>query len=416
MKSEAHTVEDCLEILAGLKDQSKFQVDSSDQTILQSIARQVFKGTALTDRQYAVVKEKLLKYKDQYTALDYNFDLAIESLRMPLRVIDRSKYIKVIDNKDVYPNTPYESYKEKWQWIKIRFPFSKKLILLIEALPKNNYYHEKGSHEHYFKLTENSVFEIVDRFQNKEFEIDTILLDLYEEIMEMKNNKEKYVPGIYNLKLKNLNQKAIDVMISSIGEPTSDNLALYYDREDMYGLRYFDTDELDKSIFKLTSLSQKIVRRNKHNVLVNSTVYTFNNLAESLLELDRFPLIVLLNEEFAYDQLCTVHRAFNGFIDNNESTVLFRLDNETNSDFNEYIKKYNLNSPLDKNTKIVYISNNKVPKPLVKSDWQPEAMLLMSSIRLTGKIAPLSEQLDLVIHYDSNASQFTRFSSGIEEL
>ena len=415
MKSEAHTIEDCLEILAGLKDHAKFQIDNSDQTILQSIARQVFKGTALTDRQYAVVKEKLLKYKDQYTALDYNFDLAIETLRMPLRAIDRSKYIKIVDTSDVY-NKVYESYKEKWQWIEIRFPFSKKLITLIDALPKKFYYHEKGSHQHYFKLTESNVFEIVDVFQNKEFDIQTDLIDLYKDILEMKNNKEQYIPGIYNLKLKNLNQKAIDVMISSIGEPTHENLALYKDREDMYGLHHFDQDALDKSIFSLTSLSQKIVRRQKHNVLVNSTVYTFGNVAESLLELNRFPLIVLLNEESAYDQLCAVHRAFNGFIDNTESTVLFRLDNDTNSDFNEYIKRNNLNSPLDNNTKIVYININKVPKPLIKSEWQPQAMLLMSSIRLTGKIAPLSEQLDLVIHYDNNASQFTRFSNGIEEL
>lgn len=419
MKNAARTIEDLLETFAGLKGQEKFHIEPSDATIMYSIARQVFKGTALTDRQYAIVSEKLKSYKEQFTALDYNFELAIETLRMPLRVIDRSKYIKIVDTADVYENTIYESYKEDWKWIAVRFPFSKKLIVLIENLPritKSDYFHKKGSHIHFFKLTENNLFNVIDAFRNKEFDIDQTLISLYDEILEIKNNKEQYVPGIYNLKLKNFNQRAIDVMLSTIGEPTVDNLALYKDREDIFGLHHFDEDKLDQSIFKLTSLSQKIVRRTKHNVLVNSNTYTFNNLAESLLELNRFPLIVLLNEEYAYEQLNTVHRAFSGFIDNSKSTVLFRLDNETNSDFNDYIKRNSLNSTLDKDTKIVYININKVPKPLVKSEWSPQAMLLMSSIRLSSKVLPLSNQLDLVVHYDSSTSQFTRFGSGIEEL
>lgn len=415
------TVEDYLELLVGLKEQSKFQLESSDISFLQSIARQVFKGVALTDRQHLVVKEKLKKYKNQFRALDYNFsDDELDNLRLPLRHIDRSKYIKVVDSTEVFgSNKIYESYKSNWEWIAVRFPFSKKLIVLIEELPKStkyNYEHEKGSHTHYFKLTESNVFNIIDSFQNKEFDIDSTLLDLYKEISEMKNNKEQYVPGIYNFKLKNLNQKAIDVMISAIGEPTVENLALYKDREDIFGLHHFDEPELDQSIFKLSNLSQKLVRRTKHDVLVNSNTYKFNTLAESLLELNRFPLIVLLNDDYAYEQLSTVHRAFNGFIDNTESTVLFRLDNETNSDFNNYIKRNNLNSTLDKNTKIVYISINKVPKPLIKSDWTPQAMLLMSSIRLNSKVSPLKDQLDLVIHYDTGTSQFARFGNGIEEL
>ena len=34
----------------------------------------------------------------------------------------------------------------------------------------------------------------------------------------MKNNKDDYIPGVYNLKLKNLNNKAINHIISAIGE------------------------------------------------------------------------------------------------------------------------------------------------------------------------------------------------------
>ena len=58
MKNVANTIEDLLEILAGLQGQGQIQIDPNDATIMHSVARQTFKGTALTDRQYNLMKEK----------------------------------------------------------------------------------------------------------------------------------------------------------------------------------------------------------------------------------------------------------------------------------------------------------------------------------------------------------------------
>ena len=144
-----NTVEDYLELLVGLKNSSMFKIESSDISILQSIGRQVFRGTALTDRQYSLVKEKLLKYKDQFDN-NSNFEVELENLRMPLREIDRSKYIKVCDYDNPFPNTPYHLHKSDRKWIKVRFPFSKKLIVELDKIEKvGDYHHTKGSHEHY---------------------------------------------------------------------------------------------------------------------------------------------------------------------------------------------------------------------------------------------------------------------------
>ena len=172
MKNVANTIEDLLEILAGLQGHCKMQINSSDANIMHSIARQVFKETALTDRQFALMKEKLQVYRDQFTALDYDFDKAVETLRQPLRHIDRSKYIKIVDTLDVYGELPYEAHKKKWKWIKVRFPFSKKTILLLYNIPKKDYHHNKGSHEHCYKLTEQNIYNVIKCFKDKEFEID----------------------------------------------------------------------------------------------------------------------------------------------------------------------------------------------------------------------------------------------------
>ena len=91
MSNYLHTIEDCLETIAGLSCDSRIEIDKSDKTIMYSIARQVYKGSALTDKQYALMKTKLATYKNQFLENKFdNFDIALESLRLPLRKIDRS--------------------------------------------------------------------------------------------------------------------------------------------------------------------------------------------------------------------------------------------------------------------------------------------------------------------------------------
>jgi hypothetical protein len=400
------TIESYLELLTGLAGNQSFTMQPSDHTILNSIARQVHKGVGLTDRQYEVVKQKLLSYSDQFTALEYPIFEAVNNLRIPLRHIDRSKFITIVDN--IANSSTSDVHKEKIKWIKVRFPFSKKLILLIDSLdiPANKRIHHKGTHEHYFRLDESTIYNIVNVFKDKEFKIDQELLDNYEKLIEMNNNKNNYIPGVYNYKLKNLSQRATDYIISSIGEPSLETLALYKDRQTLYGLHHFDQQHLDDSLNHLSTLSKSIISRRKEHVFIKQSKYTLNAVTESLLELNRFPLLVILPDNNPLDDLHRIHNALRGFIGDDESSVMFRLDNSTDAEFNNYIKNNNINSPLDKDTKVVYISNSKIPKPLVQSDWRPVAALLMSSFRFQAKTEIYVGELDLVIHYDENPSQF----------
>ena len=159
-------LEDCLEHLTGLRESPvKFTIEQTDFTIMNSIARQCFKGVALTDRQSALMQEKLLTYRDQFTNLDWDFDYAVNQLRQPLRSIDRSKYIKIAGNDIV-----------------VRFPFNKTDIVYVqEAANKcQEYHHQKGSHIHSFAYNERNILNLLDRFTKKEFAIDEELLDIYD--------------------------------------------------------------------------------------------------------------------------------------------------------------------------------------------------------------------------------------------
>ena len=78
------TIEDLLEYASNLRSMPLIKLESSDMTIMHSIGRQVFKGTALTDRQLALMQEKLTHYKDQFINLEIDFDLYEENIPLIL--------------------------------------------------------------------------------------------------------------------------------------------------------------------------------------------------------------------------------------------------------------------------------------------------------------------------------------------
>ena len=81
MNTKLETIEDCLEIITGLVRTHalcKFNIDTNDKTIINSISRQVFKGKALTDRQFALMQIKLSMYESQFVN---NFLKGVEELK-----------------------------------------------------------------------------------------------------------------------------------------------------------------------------------------------------------------------------------------------------------------------------------------------------------------------------------------------
>ena len=128
------TCEECLSLLTGIiiprpkvrltgSTDFGFNLKSEDATILISIAKQLSKGIAMTDRQYALVKKKLSEYETQFD--DKNIDVISisENLLYELREIDRSHWIKVLHWKDE-------------DILGIRFPFNKKVIKHLDELKK----------------------------------------------------------------------------------------------------------------------------------------------------------------------------------------------------------------------------------------------------------------------------------------
>ena len=105
---------------------------------------------------------------------------------------------------------------------------------------------------------------------------------------------------------------------------------------------------------------------------------------------------IIVLDIFSDDSFCTLYRK-----DNN---------NQENIAFNQYIKDNKLNNSLDYNSKVVYTTINKMSKTIIKSNWKPQAAILMGSVRQNPSISAYLSEVDLVIHYDTDLTPW-QFSS-----
>jgi len=102
------------------------------------------------------------------------------------------------------------------------------------------------------------------------------------------------------------------------------------------------------------------------------------DLLNALWSLDRLPLLVILNENTAEQSLHELILHFRDILPTESHSVLFRME-EKDHGFNQLIHDRKLNNWLDKETNIVYISNKKLPKLLLKTDWTPRGILSYDS-------------------------------------
>jgi len=161
------------------------------------------------------------------------------------------------------------------------------------------------------------------------------------------------------------------------------------------------------------SLVEKIAYRLEQDICINPDEYKFQEVAEAINQLDRFPLLVLIDEDMSYPQLKQIHNGFKN-IPNKFQSVLFRIDNkdEKNAAVNDYIKDNELNNWVDSSTKIVYIKKNKLPKVLLQTDFTPICALGKTSNRCNSNVSSyINLFCDCVIYHDKSLSLFRRTAS-----
>lgn len=375
------TIEQLIELIS-----SKQDADPSDLFFFNSIARQIRRNLPLTHKQFELAKTKLIKYKDYFSSNGIeDFDEVVSTVSMPLRVADKEKTIRLVEAANQYGN----HYK---YFVEVKFPFNKKEINIIENLKKttavkNNSYYKKNNC-HYFSYTDEITYLVVRSFLDRNYTMDDQIQHTYEKTKFIKEHPHLYVPGIYGNQLKNLHKSTQEAIVNELGELSADTSIKYLDRKLRFGLEKIEfSDELVSTIEAYSPSVVKIASRESPDYLSKPDDEKLEDLLNAVVELERFPLLVILSDQISpsvvLDQLTTVHSFFEKTIGNESQSVLFRLDNTTDvtsKQFNSYIKDHKINNWVDSSTKVVYINYDKLPKVLLKSNWMPLASLSFSAL------------------------------------
>ena len=121
-------------------------------------------------------------------------------------------------------------------------------------------------------------------------------------------------------------------------------------------------------------------------------------------------MLVVLQKDNAEAQLHSLLTYYRDILDVEQQSVLFRLDNK-DAGFNQLVKDRKLNNWVDKLTKIVYISKDKLPKILIDCDWQPSVAFTFDSALDRVLDTYISSSCDLTIFREEHVSPFRRHSS-----
>jgi hypothetical protein len=410
MQHKISSIEDCIHSLSDKTYTGiDFGIKLPQDQILLSMSRQLRRKVALTDKQYYLAKDKIEKYRDVFEKNGIrNLDEILETINIPLRSVDRSKCISIVDRSDFKADAKPNSYLHR-TWIKVRFPFNKKTIaklseIATQSTPREgNYYHERQSHEHYLKFSEATVEKLVEVFSKKEFQIDEQILEIYERIQNIKSHPELYVPGIFKDQVKNIPDAAMNRITEELGDITYHTRLVYRDRAIRYGLSHFDYE------IPGHTLAEKIALRPDPEVLVDPNV-SLDRIVSALHDLKRTPVLVLINDlkrdEEALEELKKLHVEFSKFYGSNEQTVLFRVDSVPNVyTVNDYVKEHGLNSWVDEKTKVVYIKKSRLPKLMHTGPWKPITSISLTSDNSNTMVKDfIKTQCDLVLYQDTYIS------------
>lgn len=328
-------------------------LNSWDESLVHTFYNQIVSGTGLTEKQSVHAIRIVRRHESSLSAfLKKNISTYIQNpkFRLPIRKISNEKRLTIVEHRDY------------GKVIKAVFPYNEKMVGDIrkrkDAVGQALWNKEEKCW--FFSINEQSIQFLTNL---DTFDIDETLQEYITQINNIHSSIEKYVPMLIiedlTPKLKNCDKNMPDLisndLISAIFEARKKGVYIWDETIN----NFIDSDEVDaltRSFLK-TDPSEKFG--------INSEIYKIFDLEPIITQL--FPLMVVIP---GGNELDTITLSYNFFkkigIANNEMSVLFRLPSNTHENFNNFVKLNELNSPIDRATKIIFVSG-KIPKPIFKS-------------------------------------------------
>lgn len=292
------------------RDADRFQRDLSTLVDIAGKVNKYKKG--LTEKQYALVCKLLDKHKD---LLGDTAEI-VNNLEYPVIYVNREKWIDVdrVDFENEF-GIPV---------IKVRAVFDRKnsdFWSNVKLHCKNLFIGSDSNDSalRYYRFDEAKFMVILKLAEDFDVKISESAQEVHNKIKKFKR-QEDYVPGIYNLKLENVNKEAEKMLREEVGELNKKNYIKYCDRALKYGLTNYDSNiALESSnYYEHPDLMSSIALRGKpsyhlfrgseslppNNLFSKSNVFkgderiaSLKDIFQCIKDLDRLPMLVAVDTQ-----------------------------------------------------------------------------------------------------------------------
>jgi len=338
-----------------------------DESVIHSLSNNPIAGRGYTEKQRNLVIRLVRKYRNQLVAaLGQPASDAIDLAEFQLNLVELKPMTKSITIED--------------KKILVSFPYDESLVATIKKFRDLNkaklvdWDMEKKVWA--FDLEELNVVWIGNNLVPLGFSVDGNFSKIFEEISMVMENIESHVPMLVYTESefrfinvhKTLPQLATDNVIEAV------LLAKYY------GISVWDENvaNLLKNEEISPVLDKFINESDSENLEFDSKDISIDQF--KLMFKFNMPALIIIpaGHELKYLKSWHFWLKSQNFSEK-EISVMFRLDNTSGRDFNDYVRTFDLNMPIHENTKIVFISQ-KLPKPIIKSGIDFKFVLNLGSI------------------------------------
>ena len=356
-----------------------------DAKVLRSLASIISNTAFITENQGRLLLKII---RDNQEKIPFLSEEIKQSLATPIwsklfRQIEIVKKLYIINQAD---NDPC---------LTIEFTFSSPIRKTLQSISKkvSNLTQLSNGKIYTADLTEKNIVTLIEELEQYNFVIDEKILSHYKTIKLWESNEVQKQFLITNIVYPNF-QKQIT---ADLGIDTAIDENIIIDRSMRYQYYYESSNKTPET------LTEIIAARKTSKVWIDQKKYSINQIIESLINLKRFPLLVVFDSyapKKCLEELTNLSENLKDFGIYNNVGIYFRLDNNDNGkEFNQYIANNSYNCQLDSSTQVVGVQSGKIPKFLLKTDWKPMSVLSLGAPLRHSKTAVYANCCDLIVTY-----------------
>jgi hypothetical protein len=365
-------------------------IPTKDKKILKNMAKLVRTVDYVTESQ-GTLAVKILKENLEH--LNFVGSDLIPSLKLPA-------WSKIFKSTEKIRKININTTATGVSVIEIEASFTKELKKVILNLQKNSEgeVNMNSGRVYYLALTEKNLVKAVDDLKRYNFQKSPKIVEIYEKIKSCDSGaiaKEFDIFHTSNDKLKNALMSDVDCNIF-------ESSLLLNDRK--IAFQY----TIDKKPEKTgeDALEYKIATRQNHKIFVRREDASLHSLSTALFTLNRLPTLLIFDEFDAkqcIENLKNLKLTLDSLNFKGNVGVYFRFDNTPDGTvFNKLVADYGYNKQLDEHNKIAILSNGKLPKFFIKSNWYPKSVVSFTNHFRNNKTSVYCNSCDLIVYYTTS--------------